>query len=128
MSKCLEKIVLHWLMVYVKPFLDPDQMGGKKGHSITHYLIEVSNFILYNQDLKNPHAIMAIFVDFAQGFNRVLHSKIIEILEKMRVPGWLLKIMVSYFTGRKLKVRFKDLISEEKNMTAGLGQGCLSGL
>ena len=127
-SKCLEKMVLNWLMIYVEPFLDPDQMGGQKGCSITHYLIEVSNFILYNQDLNNPHAIMAIFVDFAQGFNRVLHSKIIEILEKMKVPGWLLRIMVSYFTGRNLKVRFKDLISENKKLNAGLGQGCLLGL
>ena len=72
--KTIEKIVLGWLMKYVKPYLDQDQMGGQEGHSISHYLIEVSNFILYNQDLKNPQAIMALFVDFSQGFNRVLHS------------------------------------------------------
>ena len=83
----MEKIVLNWLMQYIQPFLDPDQMGGQKGQSVTHYLIEVSNFILYNQDLKKPQTILAMFVDFSQGFNRVMHSKIIEILEKMNVPG-----------------------------------------
>ena len=56
-------------------------MGGQKGHSVTHYLIEVSNFILYNQDLKNPQAIMALFVDFSQGFNRVLHSGLIDFIK-----------------------------------------------
>ena len=69
-----------------------------------------------------------MFVDFSQGFNRVMHSKIIEILDKMKVPGWLLKIMVSYFTKRNLKIRFKDLLSEEKELNAGVGQGCLIGL
>ena len=62
-------------------------MGGQKGHSISHYLVEVSNFILYNQDLKNPNAILALFVDFSQGFNRVLYSRIIEIMSKLMCQG-----------------------------------------
>ena len=115
-------------MPYVQPFLDRDQMGGQKGHSVTHFLIEFTNFILYNQDLKNPQTIMAMFVDFTQGFNRVLHSRIIEILSSMNVPGWLFKIMISYFSNRKLKIRFKNLISKEKELNAGLGQGSLLGL
>ena len=128
MAKVLEKVILNCLMKYIKPYFDPEQMGGQKGHSISHYLVEVSNFILYNQDLKNPNAIFALFVDFSQGFNRVLFSRIIELLSKMRVPGWLLKIMTSYFTDRKIKIRFKGLTSEEKSLNAGLGQGSLLGL
>ena len=31
-SKALEKIILNWLMVYIKPYLDADQMGGQKEH------------------------------------------------------------------------------------------------
>ena len=50
-SKAFEKVIVQWLMKYVKKHLDPDQMGGQKGQSISHYLIEVTNFILYNQDL-----------------------------------------------------------------------------
>ena len=69
LSKAWEKIVIKWLMDFVKDKLDPDQMGGQDGHSIAHYLIEVTNFILYNQDLKDPHAIVAVLVDFSQGFN-----------------------------------------------------------
>ena len=127
-SKCLEKVVIKWLMKYVKPYLDPDQMGGQKGQSVAHYLIEVANFILYNQDLKNPQAIISVFVDYAQGFNRVQHSKIIEISAHMKVPGWLLKIMVSYLSQRKLRVRFKGKVSEAKHIKAGTGQGCFLGL
>ena len=73
LSRAFEKVMIKWLMKYVKPYLDIDQMGGQKGQSIAHYLIEMVNFILYNQDLKNPHATIAAFIDYAQGFNRVKH-------------------------------------------------------
>ena len=122
MSKALEKVVIRWLMMYVKDQLDPDQMGGQEGHSISHYLIEVANFILYNQDLKNPQAILAIFVDFSQGFNRIRHSTLIEILSKMNVPGWLLRIMISYLTQRKLRVRYKEKCQMKRNYLQGLGR------
>lgn len=123
LARAFEKVIVKWLMQYVKPCLDPDQMGGQKGQSNSHYLIEVANFILYNQDLTNPQAIIAVYVDYAKGFNRVQHSKIIEIMASMQVPGWLLKIMVSYLSQRKLRIRFKGKISEEKHIKAGSVQG-----
>ena len=46
----------------------------------------------------------------------------------MNVPSWLLRIMVNYFTDRNLKIRFKNLISNAKELNAGLGQDCLLGL
>ena len=112
-------------MKYVKPHLDLDQMGGQKGNSVSHYLIECVNFVLYNQDLKNPHATIAVFVDFDQGFNLIQHSILLEELARMQVPGWLLKILFNYLSQRKLIVRFKGLISEEKDIPAGTGQGCI---
>ena len=87
LSKCWEKIIVRWVMNYVGDKLDPDQMGGQNGHSIAHYQIQVTNFILYNRDLKDPQAIIAVLVDFSQGFNRIKHSTLVEILSlKMNVP------------------------------------------
>ena len=80
LANSFEKVIIGWLMIYVQDKLDPDQMGGQKGHSIAHYLIEVTDFILYNQDLKDPKAVMAVFIDFSQGFNRIMHSTLLEIL------------------------------------------------
>ena len=100
MNLVFEKQVLKWLMQYTKTSLDPDQFGGIKGNSINHYLIETANFILFNQDLKNPQATLAAFLDFKQGFNRCQHSIFIEILEKdYNVPGWLLRILIGYLSG-----------------------------
>ena len=117
MNIILEKQVVVWLMQYVKNRLDRDQFGGKKGHSISHYLIEMTNFILYNQDLSEPQATIANFIDYKQGFNRCQHSICIEILaQEYNVPGWLLKILVGYLSGRTMKVRFKGHVRKEKDI------------
>ena len=52
MNVVFEKQVVRWIMKYIKYQPDPIKLGGMKGSSIAHYLIEMTNFILYNQDLK----------------------------------------------------------------------------
>ena len=47
-SKVLEKFVVEWLMEFIGHLIDPKQFGGLKGNSISHYMIELINFILYN--------------------------------------------------------------------------------
>ena len=125
MNVVFEKQVIVWLMKIVKHKLDPDQLGGMKGSSISHYLIEMTNFILYNQDLKDPQATIATFIDYKQGFNRCQHSIFIEILSQdFQVPGWLLRILIGYLSGRKLRIKYKSKISEEWDIFGGGGQGC----
>jgi hypothetical protein len=129
MNIVLEKQVVRWLMEYVEHKLDPDQFGGIKGNSISHYMIELTNFILYNQDLKDPQAIIAAFIDFRQGFNRCQHSIFIDILaNEYSVPGWLLRILVGYLKGRHLRVRYKGEVGEEKDIFGGGGQGAPLGM
>ena len=99
--------------------MDPDQLGGLKENSVAHYLIEIPNFILYNQDLKEPQATISAFIDIYQGFNRIRHATLIEVLSDMNVLGWLLRVMVGYLSERKLRVKYKGCISEEKCSRAG---------
>ena len=40
-----------------------------------------------------------------------------------QVPGWLLRILIGYLTGRKLKVKYKSQYSEEKDLFGSAGQG-----
>ena len=84
-SKVFENFVIKWLLGYIGDKIDLKQFGGQKGNSITHYLIEFINFILYNQDMTNPHAVLTLLVDYSQAFNRSNHFTIITILSDM---GW----------------------------------------
>ena len=89
-SKVTEHFVVMWLMDYLKDILDFRQYGGSKGNSITHYLIELINFILAKQDTYDQTAILACMVDFQKAFNRQNHNVLMTKLSDMGVPGWLL--------------------------------------
>jgi hypothetical protein len=69
--------VLKWLLDYIGDKLDPYQFGGVKGHSVAHYLIEIQNSILYNQDLDKPQATLMAGIDISKGFNQIEHNECI---------------------------------------------------
>ena len=127
LSKGFEKFVMKWLLSYIAHKIDRNQFGGLKGNSVTHYLVELINFILYNQDLKDPHAVLATLVEFSKAFNRVNHNIVITTLSKMGVPGWLLKIVASFLSERELIVRFKGRTSSRQKMPGGGPQGSILG-
>jgi hypothetical protein len=128
LSKVFEQYVLEWLMKYVGDKMDWGQYGGEKGSSISHYLIQFVNFILYNQDLKIPHAVLAVMIDYSKAFNRICHNTIITILSKMGVPGWLLRIVMGFLTERELIVRYGGKQSDRKWLPGGSPQGTRLGL
>ena len=127
-SKVFERFVISWLMDYLQQHLDWWQYGGQKGTSVTHYLIDFINFISYNQDLRNMHAVLAVIIDFSKAFNRINHAKVIVRLSDWGVPGWLLKILVSYPTDRSMIIRYKGVQSSRHFMPGGSPQGALLGV
>ena len=86
------------------------------------------NFILYNQDSPEPTAILACLVDFSKAFNRQDHSIIITKLSDMGVQPWLLKLVISFLSNRKMVVRYKGEVSSIKELPGGGPQGALLGL
>ena len=127
-SKIFEKIVMTWLLEYLQEHLDWSQYGGQKGNSVSHYLIDFINFVSYNQDVKNIHAVLAVAVDFSKAFNRQNHNILIELLSDLGVPGWLLRIVMGFLENRKLEVHFKGEKSERKNLPGGGPQGTILGM
>ena len=127
-SKVYEQFVIEWLLVYVGNQIDWNQYGGVKGHSISHYLIEMINFILYNQDLRTPQAVLATMVDFSKAFNRQNHNLLVTLLSDMGVPGWLLQIVIGFLSDRELILRYKNKKSESKRLPGGGPQGTILGL
>ena len=115
-SKVFEKFMISWLMFYVGDKIDPKQYGGMKKTSITHYLIDLINFILYNQDLTTPHFVLACLVDFSKAFNRQNHNLLITLLSDMGVPGWLLALVMAFLQDRSMILRYKGACSSPKKL------------
>ena len=87
-SKTFERIVIDWLMNYVGSEIDWSQYRGVKGSSSSHYIIDMITYILYNQDLKEPKAILLAMIDFEKAFNWLNHIKLLTKLHDMNTPGW----------------------------------------
>ena len=129
LSKIFEKIAVDWLMVCISDKLDVNQYGGRKGSSINHYLIDFISFILYNQDLKEPNAVLAAMVDFQKAFNRQDHLTLItKLCNEMKVPGWLLIIVIGFLQDRELVVTYRGKQSANKKMPGGGPQGTVLGM
>ena len=127
-SKCMEAFVIDWLNKAIGDKIDFSQYGGLKGQSTSHYLIDLVNFVLFNQDLRNPQATLALMIDFSKAFNRQDHNTIITILSDMGTPGWLLKLVMAFLTNRKMLLKFKGCTSEMEDLPGGGPQGTKLGL
>ena len=127
-SKVMEQFVVMWLLEIIGSKIDFRQYGGTKGNSICHYLIELINFILYNQGKYDPTAVLACLVDFSKAFNRKDHNILITKLSDMGVPSWLLKLVMAFLEDRSMVVRYKGETSEPRQLPGGGPQGTLLGL
>ena len=124
----MEKFVVEWLMFYIGRKFDPKQFGGLKGSSISHYIIELIQFILDNQDYDFPIAVVACAVDFSKAFNRQNHNNLVTKLSDLGVPGWLLNIVMGFLSNRSMVFRYGGEISDKKPLPGGGPQGTLFGL
>ena len=124
-SKVFEKFVMDWLLEYVGPHIDKGQYGGQKGESVTHYLIDFINFVMYNQDLKEMHAVLAVAIDFSKAFNRQNHNILVTLLSDLGVPGWLLQVVIGFLENRVLQVSYRGEVAGRKNLPGGGPQGTI---
>ena len=115
-------------MVYIGEKIDPKQFGGLKGNSISHYMIELINFILHHQDYNLPIAVLLCTIDFSTAFNRQNHNILVTTLSDMGVPGWLLNIVMGFLTERIMVVRYKGETTDPRSLPGGGPQGTLLGL
>ena len=127
-SKIYESFIGDWIFPYIEPFFDPAQCGGLKKSSITHYLVKLLHFVHKYLDLSQPHAVLLVLIDLEKAFNRVSHQLVIEDLADMKVPGWLLQILISYLTGRNMFMRYRGTTSSVRHLPGSTPQGAFLGI
>ena len=74
---------------------------------------------MYNQNITNIHAVLAVTIDFSKALNRQNHNILISLLSELGVPGWLLRIIIGFLENRELQVSYKGETSERKNLPGG---------
>ena len=56
--------------------------------------------------MKAPHAVLTAYVNLSKVFNRVDHTLLIQDRYDAHTPSWLLKIIISYLSGRTMVLTF----------------------
>ena len=126
-SQEFEPISVEKFSPLIKDELETGQCGGLRKSSISHYLIKLLHFIQFNIDKPQSHAVLLACIDMSKAFNRMSNQRVIEDLYDMKVPGWLLLILISYLTDRKMVVKFRGIVSLLRNLPGSSPQGVFLG-
>uniref|UniRef100_A0A0A9XCE7 Retrovirus-related Pol polyprotein LINE-1 n=1 Tax=Lygus hesperus TaxID=30085 RepID=A0A0A9XCE7_LYGHE len=69
--------------------------------------------------------VCACFIDYEKAFDRVLHSKLIEVLKECGVDGKDIRIIHNLYWKQVAEVRAGDIVTPKLSIQRGVRQGCL---
>ncbi|UYV75209.1 hypothetical protein LAZ67_12002923 [Cordylochernes scorpioides] len=126
-GKVYERIVLRRLQTYMDSinFIIPQQFGFRKGHSTTHQLITVIDYIQIRKSHKE--AVGAVFLDFTKAFDRVWHDGLIAKITKNQFPRDFIKLLKNYLQDRTFSIEQGNYITTAKPTQIGVPQGSILG-
>ena len=126
-SKVMERVVVKKLMKFLDDncILSVEQYGFRPGRSVEDQLLvtysEVSKWI------DCGHCVDVVLFDFSKAFDRVCHSVLIDKLYAIGVRGCLLAWLMSFLSGRSMRVSVSGSFSGLKSVTSGVPQGSVLG-
>ena len=131
LDKIAEKLLSKLIISDMKAKLDPTQYANQKGLSIQHYLIKLIDRILVALDSNSKSqtcAVLATLVDWKQAFPRQCPKLGVESFIKNGVRPSLIPLLVNYFQGRKMKLKWNGHMSSVRDLNGGGPQGSTFGL
>ena len=112
----------------MKKKIDPSQFANQKGLSINHYLIKMIDKILVSLNKNSNCAVIATLVDWKQAFPGQCPKLGIQSFIDNGVRPALIPILINYFQGRTMKVKWKGELSDKRELKGGGAQGSKCGL
>ena len=127
-SKLFEGILKDWIIEDIADKFDIGQFGGQHGVGTEHMLVCLIDRVLYLLDRHSEKsAVIAACVDWSAAFDRQDPTLIIKRFIEIGVRPSIIPILVSYLTGRQMKVKFNGEESELLSLIGGGPQGTLIG-
>ena len=130
-AKVADKIISSYIINDMEPHRDMSQYGNEKGLSINHLLVKMLHQILKSVDTNTVNEKMAVIlsmVDWSKAFENQSHKLGVDSFIQNGVRGSLVPVLVSFFTDRKLQVKWQNTYSEPKIVNGGGPQGITTGI
>ena len=127
----MEKLIAQLMISDMDASMDPAQFGNQKGTSIQHYLIKMIHRILTvldNNSRKDIFAVVANMIDWNNAFPRQCPKLGVESFLKNGVRPSLIPMLVNYFQGREMSVKWHGCRSVPRRINGGGPQGATLGI
>ena len=131
LSKVYEALLSETIIKDISPNIDKAQYGNKKGLSTTHYLVNMINRILTIVDSNSnseKYAVVAQLIDWSKAFDRQDATLGIQSFIKCGVRSSVIPILMSFFQGRTMTVKWNGCMSSSRDLPGGSPQGSTFGL
>lgn len=126
-AKIFEKIIHIRIIDFISQskIMSKNQFGFRKNIGTKDALSLITKTIYENLDQSKPIAIT--FLDLAKAFDTVNHQILLDKLYAYGIRGKAHKLIKSYLSNRKQKVRIGTHVSNFENINTGVPQGTILG-
>ena len=126
-SKILERIIHTQLLTHLKQnqIIIPQQFGFREKHSCTQQLLRVTEHTI--MELNKNRYTQLVLLDVEKAFDSVWHDALIYKLQKIETPEYIIRIIRSYLTNRRMYITVNGVNSLLKHIKAGVPQGSILG-
>ena len=124
-SKISEKLMLYQISDYMKDKLSIYLCGFRKGMSAQNCLLFMVE--KWRKSLDKTGKCGVLLTDLSKAFDCLVHDLLIAKLQAYGFDYLALKLILSYLTDRKQRVRVNASFSEWKDILSGVPQGSVLG-
>lgn len=123
LSKIFERVILARVnKILNQTNLLPDfQFGFRPKHSTSHQVFRVTSEI--QKIFKDKESLGFLTLDIHKAFDSVWHYGLVYKLLLFRFPIYLVKLLLSFLTGRRFTVKVGSKQSSDRSIPAGVPQG-----
>ena len=127
-SKLFEGVLKDWIIEDIGDKFDIGQFGGQGGIGTEHMLVCLVDRVLFLLDrFPDKSAVIAASVDWSAAFDHQDPTLAIKRFIEIGVRPCIIPILISYLSGRKMKVKFNNEESDILSLIGGGPQGTLIG-
>lgn len=126
-SKVVEKVIKNRILNFLQEqqILVNEQFGFRHGHSTVDQLARLVNDITVN--FNNKKHTGALLLDIADAFPTMWIEGFIQKIIDYKFPLYLIRLLYSYLTKRKMFVELNGEISSNCSLMSGVPQGSVLG-
>ena len=124
-SKVFEKILFEQIITYIEPMLNKLLCGFRKKYSTQHALFLLLN--RWQKCIDKGGIVGSLLMDLSKAYDCIPHDLLIAKLEAYGFSRGSLKLISSYLTKRKQRVKVGSIFSEWLEIVFGVPQGSILG-